>query len=114
MSFSKPDIDSLRLICSRLEVYTEGQQDFILLPDLQLPAGCVPEQSTSLFCPTPRSGYDSRLYFEKKIQTAHSLNWNGNERILERNWYAFSWQVNEQHLTLVQGLAAHLRGLRNS
>lgn len=114
MSFSGSDIDSLRQVCPRLEVHTEGQQDFILLPDLELPDGCMPKKAVALFCPTSRSGYESRLYFEKKIETPHSLNWNGNERILERNWHAFSWRLNETQLTLAQRLAAHLRGLRNS
>jgi hypothetical protein len=40
------------------------------------------------------------------------LNWNGNVRILERNWVAFSWDHvrSEQHPASI--LTAHLDALR--
>jgi hypothetical protein len=90
----------------------EGGTVFYLLPHLVLPPGCKPERVDALLCPTPRDGYPSRLFFAEQVSSPSSRNWNGSARILERNWYAFSWTVSEPNLRLAQLVAAHLHALR--
>ena len=56
------------------------------------------------------SVYGSEL--EDRIESGAPLNWNADGvRLLERNWYAYSWKVNP-NLRLAQMIAAHLKGLR--
>jgi len=111
-------VDSLKLICPGVQKAEEAGATFYLLPQLKLPAGCIPEQVDALLCPTPHSGYNSRLFFAAPIQTTHvrrtpqPLNWNGQLWVLERNWHAFSWQTDVTGLTLIQILQLHLDGLR--
>lgn len=113
MAFPEGEIEELKSLYGRVSEATESGVSFLLLPQLALPAGCVPERVDSLFCPEPRDGYPSRLFFAEKPRCHSSLNWNGQARILERNWFAFSWRINSpQPLRLAQTVQAHLRGLR--
>lgn len=89
----------------------EGGTAFFFIPNFSLPDSCVPNKTDVILCPTPRDGYESRLYFTEKIQTSNNPNWNAvGVRILERNWQAFSWKV-PPNLRLAQMIAAHRRGL---
>ena len=81
-----------------------------LIENLHLPDGCQPQIVDALLCPTPRDGYQSRLFFSVQI-TGQARNWNGNIRVLERNWFAISWQV-PPGLRLYEILLVHLRSLR--
>jgi hypothetical protein len=91
---------------------TEGGIDFVLLPGLQLPAGCSPPSLDCLLCLGPRDGYDNRLFFSQVVSSREGRNWNGqNIRILERNWFAYSWRV-PGGLRPIETLIAHLQALR--
>lgn len=89
----------------------EGGVVFFLLPNLNLPQGCSPKIVDALLCPTLRDGYNSKLYFSEKITTNKALNWNGNVRILERNWLSISWQT-KSGLRLIQMVSTHLDAFR--
>lgn len=102
----------LRELVPRVQRAVEGGVPFYLLPDLSLPLGCTPEKVDALLCPTPRDGYPSRLFFAQRIISPASRNWNGAARILERNWFAFSWKVEVPNLRLAQLVLAHLKALR--
>lgn len=96
----------------RAEQAVEGAVIYILLPDLELPAGCAPSRVDALLCPTARDGYASRLYYAQQITGGPPQNWHVQGiRILERNWFAFSWKMREG-LRLTQMVLAHLNGLR--
>lgn len=74
----------------------DGGITFYFIPNLPLPDGCTPRSTDALLCPTGRDGYPSRLFFAEQIHVPprpDTLNWNGSCRILERNWYAFSWRA---------------------
>ncbi len=88
----------------------EGGTIFYFIPSLRLPAGCVPEQTDALLCPTARDGYPSRLFFAVRVEGPEVRNWNGNSYILSRQWYAFSW-ADIQGLSLVDLVFAHVRAL---
>lgn len=93
---------------------TEGGITYVLIPNLPLPPNNEPPQVDVLLCPTAdRHGYPSRLFFAEQVKSQKPLNWNTNGvRILERNWYAYSWKVSQQNLRLMQILALHLRALQ--
>lgn len=112
-----PDqIEELKLIAANIAACDEGGVTFILLPNFKLPDGCTPSSMDLLLCPTPRDGYDSRLFFAQKVQPPAKpglkpLNWNGSVRIAEQNWHAFSWRT-RGGLRLAQMLSIHLKALR--
>ena len=112
-----PDqVEELKLLAANLAVCTEGGSDFIFLPRSVLPDGCSPGGTDLLLCPTPRDGYNSRLFFAEKVQPPEKpgrqpLNWNGSVRIAERNWLAFSWRT-PPALRLAQMLSIHLKAIQ--
>jgi hypothetical protein len=106
-------VEDLKRYCDRVGVLTEGGVTFYLLEGLRLPGGCTPSSCDGLLCPSERDGYPSRLFFSVQIAPAYARNWNwntSNARILERNWFAFSWKVEQATPTLVDLLIAHLNG----
>jgi hypothetical protein len=113
MSIPQDQIEEL------LQVYPDAKQadeagvTYILLPQMETPAGCIPTHLDALLCTTPRDGYNSRLFFEQMVQGGPARNWQvqGTVRILDRNWYAISWQTNP-NLRIVQMVRVHLEALR--
>jgi hypothetical protein len=111
--FPQDQISELKALNPDLYQYVEAGVVFFLLKDLHLPNSCIPDRVDTLLCPTPRDGYPSRLFFASKVITPQERNWNKqNERIIERNWFAFSWMIKGENLRLIQILAAHLDGMR--
>jgi len=111
MPFSDDEVAELKHFFPDVQGAKEGGITYLLLQNAKLPQGCQPGSMDLLLCPNERDGYPSRLYFAQKLQQPASLNWNGNCRVLERNWCAFSWKV-EPGLRLAQMIQAHLRALR--
>lgn len=110
MEYSKEQTDELKRYCSKLSLLTEGGVTYFHLGDLRLPKGCDPEVCDALLCPaTGDSNYPSRLYLAVQVNSPYDRNWNGNVRIGEKNWMAFSWKI-QSGLTLAQMLNAHLSG----
>jgi hypothetical protein len=113
MQISLEQVNKLTKAFPLVQQLEEGGIPFFFIPNFTLPDGCTPSITNVLFCPVTFQGYNSRLYFSEKIQSnkANTQNWNfSGGRILERNWYAFSWRIPE-NLGFVQMIAAHLRGL---
>lgn len=111
VQYPKDQLDGLRRISSDLLLGEEQGITFIILKGLLLPEGCVPRRVDVLLCPSPWNGYPSRLLFAEKVSSPDydQLNWNANgDRVLERNWYGFSWKVNGENLKLVQMVSGHL------
>jgi hypothetical protein len=116
MPLPNDQVEELKLIASSLAVCEEGGVSFILIPKSKLPNGCAPSEMDLLLCPSPRDGYNSRLFFAERVQPPakpgrEALNWNGSIRIAERNWQAFSWRTPEG-LRLAQMLSIHLKALQ--
>jgi len=93
-------------VCAR-----EAGITYVLLPDATLPSGCKPTSVDLLLCPAAREGYPSRLYFAMQVSSSKQLNWNGTTRVLERNWFAFSWMI-PADIRLAQMVQAHLQAFR--
>lgn len=109
---SADHMQELHSLCPEAKQATEGAINFILLPRLKLPEGCSPATCDCLLCLGPRDGYENRLFFSQIVNSRQSRNWNGqNVRILERNWFAYSWRV-PGGLRPIEALIAHLQALR--
>lgn len=112
MNFDKKQIEDLKRIAPNLSKAEEGGYSFILIEGLFLPSNCNPNKVDALLCPSPKDGYQSRLFLEAKVNgCSPSLNWNGYIRVLDRNWHAISWQT-LSNLTLSQMLLTHLNAFR--
>jgi hypothetical protein len=113
VDFPRDQLDELKQLHGDVLRAEEGGFTLLFLPQLALPETCTPSRVDALLCPMPRDGYSSRLFFAEKPSSPRSLNWNGTARILERNWYAFSWRFEASGtLRLAQLVQMHLRGLR--
>lgn len=111
MNFNEDEIAELKLINPNLSTAQEGGNQFILISGLSLPSGCQPQLVDALLCPTMREGYNSRLYLSAQITGCPFRNWNGQLRLLGRNWFAISWQV-PGGLRLAETLLVHLNAFR--
>ena len=113
MLFPPDQVQELKSIYPNLQSCDEGGYTYFSLPKACLPENCDPSQVDLLLCPMSRDGYTSRLYFSEQINSGKPLNWHVQAiRILEHNWYAFSWQIPHNDLRLAQMVAVHLGGLR--
>ena len=110
--YPEDQIAELKEFCPEIKLASEGSIEYLLMPALTLPEGCTPPTVDALLCPAARDGYPSRLYFAQQIVTKTPRNWNGqNVRILERNWFAYSWKI-RPGLRLAQTLLAHMEAIR--
>lgn len=110
-SFPEEQIEELKALCPDVASCEEGGVQYFLLPNLRLPAGCSPQVVDALLCPTPRDGYECRLYFSSVVK--NGLNWNKrNIRIVDRPWSSFSWKTNQPGLRLAQMVTELLRALK--
>jgi hypothetical protein len=112
MEFPEDQLKELETICPGATPYGEGGIPYIFLPKLNLPDGCSPSQVDALLCPSTHHGYKSRLFVAEKISSPQSRNWSTVTRIMERTWYAISWNYDETNLRLAQMLALQLRAFR--
>jgi hypothetical protein len=112
VSLPEDQLTELKQFFGEIQTAKEGGITYVFLPGARLPSGCVPQRMDLLLCPMPRDGYESRLYFASHVQSTKSnLNWNGNTRVLERNWVAYSWKI-QGGLRLLQMVQAHMQALR--
>lgn len=112
MNIPQEQIDELKTLFPALLAGEEGGTTFFLIPAMELPEGTNPNRVDALLCPSPRNGYESRLYFSERIQHGGTgTNWNGPVHILGRNWYVYSWRT-RAGLRLAQMISEHLRGLK--
>jgi len=111
MEFPTEQIEELKKIYPDVQMAEEAGFTYFFLPNLDLPEGCIPEKTDALFCPTPRDGYKSRLFFSEMISGCQNRNWNGQARILDRTWFAISWNINPDQ-RLIQLVRSHLDAFR--
>lgn len=111
MDFPQDQFAEMKSLFGDIMRSEEAGVTYMLVSKLKLPESCKPAEVDALLCPQGRDGYPSRLYFAQQIQSPRALNWNGNIRILEQNWFAFSWKI-EPNLRLAQMIAAFLRVLK--
>lgn len=104
-------IEELRQFQSDLHYIEEAGHPYILFKKLILPEGCEPKECDALLCPDSHLGYEARLLFSTKINSRNQLNWHYSVSLFGKNWYAFSWQLNNRDLRLIQILSMFLGAL---
>ncbi|MBW7948649.1 MAG: hypothetical protein H3C55_04795 [Pseudorhodoplanes sp.] len=87
----------------------EGGQPCTLLPGFGFTAGDKPHKMDLLLVPFAHSGYVTRLFFERIIE-GRGANWK-QHRLIERNWWAPSWNHVPPSMRWTQMLSAHLRAV---
>jgi hypothetical protein len=87
----------------------EGGQPVALLPAFGFTAGDEAYTMDLLLVPFAHSGYITRLFFERKIE-GRAGNWN-QHRVVERNWWAPSWNHVPASMPWNKMLSAHLRAV---
>jgi hypothetical protein len=86
----------------------EGGQPVALLPGFGFTVGEQAHKMDLLLVPFAHSGYVTRLFFERQI-AGRGANWN-QHRVIERNWWAPSWN-HVPTMSWTRMLVAHLRAL---
>lgn len=92
MKTTEEQMTELQRFYPDAKVIPEGGIDFVFIPNLKLPSGCIPETVDALLCPVLRDGYHTRLFYSEKIAGIPPKNWNGNIRICDRSWVSYSWK----------------------
>ena len=111
MQFTQDQIDELKQIAPILSYIEDGGHSYFLIKQHTLPEGCNPPVMDLLLCPSVHTGYNSRLFFSQTITGCPTRNWNGNLRLLDKNWVAISWNV-PAGLRLAETLLVHLKAFR--
>src|SRR5437868_9404669 len=103
-------MEELRAICPGAREMSEGGLAYVYLPGLRLPECCNPAQAEALLCLQVRERYPTRLFLSQQV-VAKGNNWN-SFRILDRTWFACSWNNVSASLRPAQILAEHLRAFQ--
>ena len=103
-------MEELRAICPDAREMSEGGLTYVYLPGLRFPEGSNPPQADGLLCLQGREGYPTRLFVSQQV-VGKGNNWN-SFRILDKTWFACSWNNVSAALRPAQILAEHLRALR--
>lgn len=114
MSFDQIQIDELKLFYPEIGAVTDGGVEFILIRSFRLPDGCAPAVVDALLCPVARDGYPSRLFLSQKVRhIGPGQNWNAaGVQIAGSQWWAVSWKVNKNGLTLLGVVLAHMEAFK--
>jgi len=114
MAYTQEQIDELKVCYPHLFEIDEGGEKFILIKNLKLPLGCNPQVVDGLLCPHKRDGYLHRLFLSSKItHKGKGQNWNVNGALIaDQQWWAVSWKVNKENVSLVGMVVVHLEAFR--
>ena len=113
MEIAQDQVSTLKnLFGEGLKLFQDGQHSYILIPN-QKTGGVDTESVDLLFCPTPWGGYNSKLFFSRKVNTTNqALNWNcQNQCIAGRMWFSFSWQV-PPDASIVEKITIYLKAAK--
>ena len=100
---------SLQAMHKAAVLLKEGGQPVALLPTFGFTAGDQAHRMDLLLVPFAHSGYITRLFFERRIE-GRGANWK-EIRVVERNWWAPSWNHVPASMPWTQMLSAHLRAV---
>jgi hypothetical protein len=100
---------SLRAMHPGAVLLREGGQPIALLPAFGFTAAGETHRMDLLLVPFAHSGYLTRLFFERRIES-RGANWT-EHRVIERNWWAPSWNNVPVSMPWTQMLSAHLRAV---
>lgn len=109
MTDAAKEFGDLQAMHAEVVLLKEGGQPVALLPGFGFTAGDQPMRMDLLLVPFAHSGYTTRLFFERQIAGC-AANWNPH-RVVERNWWAPSWNHVPSTMRWTQMLSAHLRAV---
>ncbi len=109
MSDAAYEFANLKAMHAGAALLKEGGQPVALLPAFAFTAGERAYKMDLLLVPFAHSGYITRLFFEHQIP-GRGANW-AQHRVIERNWWAPSWNHVPATMPRPRMLSAHLRAL---
>ncbi|MEQ1756029.1 MAG: hypothetical protein ABL973_18045 [Micropepsaceae bacterium] len=109
MSDPAKEIACLKAMHAGATLLKEGGQPVALLPAFGFTAGDRAYKMDLLLVPFAHSGYITRLFFAQQIE-GRAANWT-QHRVIERNWWAPSWNHVPVAMRWTQMLSAHLRAV---
>lgn len=109
MSDPMEEFAGLRGMHGSAVLLKEGGQHVALVPSFGFFAGGIARRMDLLLVPFAHSGYVTRLFFAEQIDGRGS-NWNPH-RVVERNWWAPSWNEVPGTMKWTRMLSAHLRAV---
>ncbi len=91
------------------EIY-EGPLRLFVIPRLRLPVGASPTEAFAIYCASPHTGYQTRLFLETPIRGANGHTPGTTTAVLcGRTMHAASFNGVPAELPPHQGILAHLR-----
>lgn len=109
MSDTAQEFANLKAMHAGTVLLKEGGQPVALLQSFGFTAGGQAQRMDLLLVPFAHSGYITRLFFERQI-AGRGANWK-EHRVIERNWWAPSWNHVPVTMRWTQMLMAHLRAV---
>jgi hypothetical protein len=109
VSDQSDELAGLKAMHNDAVLLTEGGQPVALLRAFSFTVGGQVQTMDLLLVPFAHSGYVTRLFFARKIE-GRGANWK-EHRVVERNWWAPSWNHVPVTLRWTQMLLAHLRAV---
>ena len=109
MSGPREEFARLKAMHEPATLLREGGEPVALLPAFTFTAAGRAETMDLLLVPFSHSGYMTRLFFERKID-GRGNNWSSH-RVLDRNWWAPSWNDVPATSPWPSMLCAHLRAV---
>ena len=109
MSDGPKDFAHLKALNKNAVLLKEAGKPVVLLPGFSFTAAGRAATMDLLLVPFEHSGYTTRLFFERKID-GRARNWS-QHRVVDRNWWAPSWNNVPVNSPWPEILCAHLRAV---
>ncbi|MGG1555642.1 hypothetical protein [Paenibacillus ferrarius] len=111
MTISAEQVEELKAAFGpKVLVQSEASTEFVHIPGLKMPQGCMPVRTDALLCPSQYCGYESRLFLKDRVQSPGTPNWQASCFLLGTEWQVYSYQ-GVRHSSLCEMVLMHLRGL---
>ena len=109
MNDSTQEIEKLSELHKGTILLKEGDKPVVLLPEFGFISGGRELTMDLLLVPFEHSGYVTRLFFERRIE-GRGNNWK-QHRVVDRNWWAPSWNNVPAGSSWTAMLCDHLRAV---
>lgn len=109
MSAAAAEFAKLKALYNAAVLLTEGGNPVALLPAFGFKAAGADVRMNLVLVPFQHSGYVTRLFFERRIEGC-GQNWT-QHRVVDRQWWAPSWNHVQPSLSWPAMLCAHLRAV---
>lgn len=110
MSTPNVEMQKMRKICPKAELWQEGGQPAVFLPGLKVKHAGTTVPVDAILMPGYHSGYTTRLFLKKPFSN-RGQNWT-THTVAGTTWYAMSWNGVAASLGWEEILAAHLGPLQ--